>query len=49
MKYSLKEGTEIKVNGNLSFYQNRCSLSFVIYKLLSIEGKGELMEDYLKQ
>ena len=45
---SLKEGSQIKVIGNLSFYQNRCSLSFVISKLLSIEGKGELMELYDK-
>ena len=45
---SLKEGTKIKVLGNLNFYQNRCSLSFVISKLLSIEGKGELMEEYDK-
>ena len=45
---SLKEGTKIKVLGNLNFYQNRCALSFVISKLLSIEGKGELMEEYDK-
>ena len=45
---SLKEGAKIKVLGNLNFYQNRCSLSFVISKLLSIEGKGELMEEYDK-
>lgn len=45
---NLKEGTKINVIGNLNFYQNRCSLSFVIYKLLSIEGKGELMEEYDK-
>tara|TARA_Y100000590_G_C15733267_1_gene1017786 strand:+ start:84 stop:1223 length:1140 start_codon:yes stop_codon:yes gene_type:complete len=44
----LKEGSKIKVLGNLNFYQNRCSLSFVISKLLSIEGKGELMEEYDK-
>ena len=44
----LKEGAKIKVIGNLNFYQNRCSLSFVISKLLSIEGKGELMEEYDK-
>lgn len=44
----LKEGSKIKVIGNLNFYQNRCSLSFVISKLLSIEGKGELMEEYDK-
>lgn len=45
---NLKEGIKIKVIGNLNFYQNRCSLSFVISKLLSIEGKGELMEEYDK-
>ena len=45
---NLKEGAKIKVIGNLNFYQNRCSLSFVISKLLSIEGKGELMEEYDK-
>jgi exodeoxyribonuclease VII large subunit len=45
---NLKEGTKINIIGNLNFYQNRCSLSFVIYKLLSIEGKGELMEEYDK-
>jgi exodeoxyribonuclease VII large subunit len=45
---SLKGGSKIKVIGNLNFYQNRCSLSFVISKLLSIEGKGELMEKYDK-
>jgi len=45
---SLKEGGKITVIGNLNFYQNRCSLSFVISKLLSIDGKGELMEEYEK-
>lgn len=42
----LKEGSKINVIGNLNFYQGRCSLSFVISKLLSLEGKGELMEEY---
>lgn len=45
---NLKEGSQIKVLGCLNFYQTRCSLSFVITKLLSIEGKGELMEEYEK-
>lgn len=45
---NLKEGSQIKVFGCLNFYQTRCSLSFVISKLLSIEGKGELMEEYEK-
>ena len=35
----LKEGSKIKVIGNLNFYQNRCSLILIISKLLSFEGK----------
>ena len=45
---SLKEGDRIKVIGNLNFYQNRCSLSFIISKLISIEGQGKLMIEYNK-
>lgn len=43
---NLKEGDKINVNGSLSFYQNRCSLSFIINSLNSIDGKGELMQEY---
>jgi exodeoxyribonuclease VII large subunit len=43
---NLKEGDKINIIGNLSFYQNRCSLNFVINKLISVEGKGQLMIEY---
>ena len=43
---NLKEGCEVDVTGNLNFYQNKCTLSFVINKLNSQIGKGELMKEY---
>jgi exodeoxyribonuclease VII large subunit len=45
---NIKDGDKINVIGNLSFYQNRCSLNFIINKLINIEGKGQLMIEYEK-
>lgn len=42
----LVDGDKVNILGNLNFYQNRCSLSFIISKLISIEGRGELIIEY---
>lgn len=45
---NLIEGDKITVSGKLSYYEARGNLNFVIYKLINVEGKGELMEKYEK-
>lgn len=43
---SLVDGDKVNIIGNLNFYQNRCSLSFIISNLISIEGRGQLILEY---
>ena len=44
----IQEGDEITVKGNLSYYQERGKLNFVIKDLVSIQGLGELHKQYEK-
>ena len=45
---NLKDGDKITVNGKLDYYNGNGKLSFIISKLLNIEGEGELKKEYNK-
>lgn len=45
---NLKDGDKITVSGKLDYYNGNGKLSFIINKLINIEGEGDLKKDYNK-
>lgn len=48
LKLSLKEGDKITVEGRLDFYSNAGKLNFIIDKIVTNDGIGDLLKKYQK-